>query len=123
MTVVTAGAALLVSAAKAETPDHIAALYADLGSSIHAHDELATKRLPVDHGPSFEDVWILLDWQRADDPSSAHLSGAAWIDYDADRDLDLFIPNAPGGDNVLLRNDDGVFTDVAAAAGITGIGL
>ncbi len=43
--------------------------------------------------------------------------GAAVADYDADGDEDLFI--ACFGPNILLRNDDGVFTDVSDDAGIT----
>jgi|GEM_PF-335794 len=43
---------------------------------------------------------------------------AAWIDYDNDRDLDLFTAVDKLGGNVLYRNNgDGTFTDVSAAAG------
>ena len=76
----------------------------------------------IDHGPAFEDVSALLDWERIFDPFSAQLGGAAWLDYDKDDDLDLFIPNAPGGNNALFRNDNGSFVNVAAAAGIGGEG-
>jgi hypothetical protein len=62
-------------------------------------------------------------------------SGAAFLDYDNDGDLDLYIVNGgplPGFEtaspptNILYQNDgDGVFTDVTAAAGVgdTGYGM
>ncbi len=57
----------------------------------------------------------------------AHGAGAAWIDYDRDGDVDLFMANgsrlegyAPGREpsNTLYRNDGDRFTDVTAAAGL-----
>ncbi len=42
---------------------------------------------------------------------------AAWEDYDQDGDLDLYVANDFGRNN-LYRNDDGRFTDVAAEAGV-----
>ncbi len=44
--------------------------------------------------------------------------GCAVADFDGDGDSDLYLTTL--GDNVLLRNDDGVFTDVTAAAGVAG---
>ena len=41
----------------------------------------------------------------------------AWVDFDADGDLDLFVAYRDRG-NALYRNDAGKFTDVAAALGI-----
>jgi len=41
----------------------------------------------------------------------------AWIDVDADGDLDLFVAFRDRA-NILFRNDKGRFTDVAAAAGL-----
>lgn len=45
---------------------------------------------------------------------------AAWEDYDNDGDSDLYVAN-DFGRNCLYRNDDGHFTDVAAAAGVEDI--
>ncbi len=45
---------------------------------------------------------------------------AAWEDYDNDGDADVYVANDYGRNN-LYRNDDGRFTDVAAAAGVEDI--
>lgn len=45
---------------------------------------------------------------------------AAWNDYDGDGDLDLYVANDFGRNN-LYRNDEGHFTDVAATAGVEDI--
>ena len=42
---------------------------------------------------------------------------AAWEDYDNDGDLDLYVAN-DFGRNCLYQNDDGMFKNVAAAAGV-----
>jgi hypothetical protein len=44
--------------------------------------------------------------------------GAVWFDYDHDGDLDVAVANMDGDANGLFRNDKGMFTDVAAAAGV-----
>jgi imidazolonepropionase-like amidohydrolase len=46
---------------------------------------------------------------------------AAWADYDRDEDPDLMLGFAPGPESVLklYRNDNGRFTDVTAAAGLS----
>jgi len=44
-------------------------------------------------------------------------SAAAWEDYDGDGDLDLYVANDFGRDN-LYRNDGGFFRDVADSAGV-----
>lgn len=45
-------------------------------------------------------------------------SGAAWIDYDNDDDLDAFLVSGEGGTNRLYRNDRGKFAEVTAQAGL-----
>ena len=42
---------------------------------------------------------------------------AAWEDFDNDGDMDLYVANDYGRNN-LYRNDEGHFTDIAAAAGV-----
>ena len=46
----------------------------------------------------------------------------AAADYDGDGDVDLFV-GFNGAANRLYRNDRGVFTDVAAAAGVAILGV
>ena len=43
--------------------------------------------------------------------------GAAWADYDADGDLDLYTSVAGTGANKLFRNDAGTFVDVGGGHG------
>jgi len=50
---------------------------------------------------------------------SEGIGGVAWLDFNNDNYLDLFIANGAGNPNALFRNNrDGTFTDVAAAAGV-----
>ena len=44
--------------------------------------------------------------------------GACWFDFDQDGDLDVFLANQAGDSDALLRNDGGVFVDVAPALGM-----
>ena len=46
------------------------------------------------------------------------IRGATWGDYDGDGDLDLFATNTGGNDLLYDNNGSGVFTDVAAGAGV-----
>jgi hypothetical protein len=67
-------------------------------------------------------------WQFDDATSAVGLEennrrfsyAAAWEDYDNDGDLDLYVANDFGRNN-LYRNDGGQFTDVAAEAGVEDI--
>ncbi len=77
-----------------------------------------TKRNNVaETGTTFDDVSILLaPFTRSG--MDGH-GGFAWMDYDADNDLDLLIPGGIGSTTGLFRNNgDGTFTDVSAASGI-----
>ncbi len=55
------------------------------------------------------DAGIVLD--------SGRVRQVAWIDFDADKDLDLFVAFREKG-NAMFRNDAGRFTDVAAGIGL-----
>jgi|GEM_PF-601198 len=48
-------------------------------------------------------------------------TGAAWFDYDNDGDQDLYVTQRTGA-NKLFQNNGGVFTDVAATAGVQDAG-
>jgi hypothetical protein len=59
--------------------------------------------------------------ERGIDPNQKQFSwAAAWEDFDNDGDLDLYVANDYGRNN-LYRNDDGHFADVAAQSGVEDI--
>jgi enediyne biosynthesis protein E4 len=53
--------------------------------------------------------------------------GTTFLDHDNDRDLDLFVTNGwdttTGDQSHLYRNDNGLFTDVSNAVGVTDTGM
>lgn len=55
-----------------------------------------------------------------DDPRKT--VGAVWFDFDRDGDLDLFVANQEGDANGFFRNENGHFTDVADALGVSAAG-
>ncbi|MBM3933321.1 MAG: CRTAC1 family protein [SAR202 cluster bacterium] len=68
----------------------------------------------------FEDASDALDFHRLGISSGGDMfAGAAWLDYDNDGWLDLYLTNTKGADNALFRNNgDGTFTDVARQTGV-----
>lgn len=67
---------------------------------------------------SFKDISDRLQFSHLSNGDEGH-GGAAWLDYDNDNDLDLFMTNGMGSDNGLFRNDgNGTFTDVSDESGI-----
>ena len=75
---------------------------------------------PADDRP-LVDVSHLLDFVREGIyRNSDGVGGAAWLDYDGDGFLDLYITNTRDAQNALFRNNgDGTFTNVAEQAGVT----
>lgn len=49
---------------------------------------------------------------------SVYGMGCSFADFDADGDMDIYLTAV--GDNLLLRNDNGKFTDITAQAGVSG---
>ncbi|MCB9546120.1 MAG: CRTAC1 family protein [Myxococcales bacterium] len=91
-------------------------LYLPRGAWMRAAGRLPAALLRNDGG-RFTDVAAAVGLADAQ-PSQA----AAWADCDGDGDLDLYVgvetePGLPS--SRLYRNDDGHFTDIAAAAGVT----
>ncbi len=75
---------------------------------------------PADDRPLI-DVSHLLDFVREGIyKNSDGVGGAAWLDYDRNGFLDLYITNTRDAKNALFRNNgDGTFTNVAEEAGVT----
>ncbi len=75
---------------------------------------------PADDRP-LVDVSHLLDFVREGIyKNSDGVGGAAWLDYDGDGFLDLYITNTREAKNALFHNNgDGTFTNVAETAGVT----
>ena len=75
---------------------------------------------PQDDRP-LVDVSHLLDFVREGIyKNSDGVGGAAWLDYDRDGFLDLYITNTRDAKNALFHNNgDGTFTNVADEAGVT----
>jgi hypothetical protein len=70
-------------------------------------------------GP-LETAWSFVDVTSAvglDANNRRYSFAAVWEDYDDDGDLDLYVANDFGRNN-LYRNDDGTFVDAAAEAGV-----
>ena len=73
----------------------------------------------AEEGVTFENVSALLA-PFARSATGEGLGGIAWLDYDNDGNLDLYLTNGVGASNGLFRNNgDGTFTDVTAAAGVS----
>ena len=69
-------------------------------------------------GITFDNVSFLLGpYTRSN--TGEGLGGIAWLDYDGDDDLDLYLTSGVFAPNGLFRNNgDGTFTDVTFAAGV-----
>jgi len=72
-----------------------------------------------DSGTSFEQTGAFAGFERR---NGEGLGGLAWLDYDADGDLDMISTNGAGISSGLFRNDGhGVFTDVTQASGLVSL--
>jgi hypothetical protein len=73
------------------------------------------RTLPSARTPLFTDVSA-----TSGTADAGNSEGVAWGDFDRDGDLDLFVANHSNQASRLYRNDGtGVFTEIAAAAGVT----
>ena len=78
------------------TPDLVTAQFVDVSSSVGITTSHAGQPVSVDMGVG---------------------TGAAWLDYDLDGDLDLYVTMRQGA-NLLYENNSGSFTNMASAAGV-----
>lgn len=83
----------------------------EIGSADHATRQ-------IDHGVTFANSSALLaPFSRS--ANGEGLGGLAWLDYDQDGDLDLYLTNSVTTTNALFSNNgDGTFSDVTFAAGV-----
>lgn len=90
----------------------VAVLVASVSPSV------ATNKASKDQGVTFENVSALLG-PYTREASGGGLGGIAWLDYDQDGNLDLYLTNGVFASNGLFRNNgDGTFTDVSVEAGV-----
>ena len=77
---------------------------------------LYAQTIPV----TFSNASQLLHFEhRSSENGGNGLAGAAWLDFDRDDRIDLFIPNGKDQPNALFRNEgDTLFTNVAPQAGV-----
>lgn len=90
---------------------------AEVGNPMPYHDARnGSPNVLVSHlgGWRFEDVTEKVGLSDGNDRWSY---AASWEDYDNDGDVDLYVANDFGRNN-LYRNDEGHFSDVAAEAGV-----
>jgi hypothetical protein len=88
------------------------------GAWLGSAGEIPNSLLNNDGQGRFRDVTYEVGLADAFHPTQT----AAWIDFDNDGDLDLFIGNEHAACQ-LFENDRGAFRDVASIAGITHIGF
>lgn len=75
--------------------------------------------LAPDQGTRFEQTSAFANFERRE---GEQLGGLAWLDYDADGDLDMISTNGRGVSSGLFRNDGGgVFTDVTQSSGLVSL--
>jgi hypothetical protein len=88
------------------------------GGWLEKHGRYPKSLLRNDGNGTFTDVTFEAGLARVHFPTQT----ASWGDYDNDGDLDLYVGNESSesmtAPSQLFRNDRGVFTDVAAAAGV-----
>ena len=83
-------------------------------SAIRAYGD--SNLYDINNSVQFSDESEELDFQYLT-VATEGLSGAAWLDYDSDNDLDLYLTNGRGQKNALFQNNgDGEFTDISANA-------